>query len=151
MKKINIILLIIWMIIIFLFSQDSGVSSSNKSDTLANDVISFISDITNTDYDKLYSKLDLVIHIIRKSAHFLEYFILGFLAIRVLKDYNALDTRLCVIGILLCFLYACSDEIHQLFVSERSGRISDVFIDTVGASLSIYLYYLFHKFKNRKN
>ena len=42
--------------------------------------------------------------------------------------------------ILLCMLYACSDEIHQSFVLNRSGRIEDVFLDTVGASFGIVAY-----------
>ena len=35
--------------------------------------------------------------------------------------------------IVFCFLYACSDEIHQLFVPGRSGMFTDVLIDTGGA------------------
>ncbi|MBQ3466792.1 MAG: VanZ family protein, partial [Oscillospiraceae bacterium] len=35
-------------------------------------------------------------------------------------------------GLLFCFLYACSDEFHQLFVPGRAGMFSDVLIDTVG-------------------
>lgn len=35
-------------------------------------------------------------------------------------------------SILFCFIYACSDEIHQLFLSGRSARILDTFIDSIG-------------------
>jgi VanZ family protein len=31
-----------------------------------------------------------------------------------------------------CFLYACSDEIHQLFVDGRNGTFLDVLIDGIG-------------------
>ena len=51
-----------------------------------------------------------------------------------------------IISIFLSFLYACSDEVHQLFIVERTGRILDVFIDTLGASTGVFLYYfLFRK------
>ena len=36
------------------------------------------------------------------------------------------------ISTLIGFIYSCTDEIHQLFISERSGSIIDVFIDTLG-------------------
>jgi VanZ family protein len=35
------------------------------------------------------------------------------------------------------FLYACSDEIHQLFVPNRSGELLDVLLDTFGGSLGV--------------
>jgi VanZ family protein len=39
--------------------------------------------------------------------------------------------------ILLCFLYASSDEIHQLFVPGRSGSFIDILLDTFGSSCAI--------------
>jgi VanZ family protein len=42
---------------------------------------------------------------------------------------------------ILCFLYACSDEIHQLYVPGRSGNIKDVFVDSIGISLVLVVYY----------
>lgn len=150
MKIINIILLILWMLLIFFFSQDSGVASSKKSDGIAHSIVNIISNITgkNLEGSALEKTLDICIFIVRKTAHFLEYFILGLLVIRVLKDYNLLNYKLCIIAIILCFMYATSDEIHQLFVPNRSGRFIDVLIDTSGSILSIFIYY---KIKNKKN
>ena len=31
-----------------------------------------------------------------------------------------------------CFIYACTDEFHQLFIAGRSGEFMDVMIDTMG-------------------
>ena len=42
----------------------------------------------------------------------------------------------------LTMLYACSDEFHQLFVAGRSGRISDVLIDSAGAVLGMAAFML---------
>lgn len=44
------------------------------------------------------------------------------------------------LSILICMLYACSDEIHQLFVSGRSGKVLDVCIDTFGSLMGIFIY-----------
>ena len=35
-------------------------------------------------------------------------------------------------ALLFATLYACSDEIHQLFVVGRSGALIDVFVDMIG-------------------
>jgi VanZ family protein len=34
-----------------------------------------------------------------------------------------------------CLLYAASDEVHQLFVDQRGGRVSDVLIDSGGIAI----------------
>ena len=143
LKKINIILLLLWIILIFGFSQDSGDVSSVKSDGIANVIINIVSDITGKNLD-----IDICTFIIRKIAHFTEYMILGLLVINVIKDYKTIDTKVLIISIILCFIYACSDEIHQLFVSERSGRITDILIDTAGSFVGIFIYY--KKYKKRK-
>ena len=152
MKKLNIILLVIWLIIIFIFSNDVGSSSSEKSDSVATFIVEVISNITGHDYTEsdLANMIDTCIVVVRKGAHFLEYFILGILVINVIKDYKDLNIKICLISILLCMIYATSDEIHQLFVPERTGKITDVLIDTAGSSISIFTYYMIYKFKNRK-
>ena len=46
--------------------------------------------------------------------------------------------------------YAASDELHQFFVEERSARILDVGIDTVGAVCGIMLVLLVLKFWQKR-
>ena len=139
-KFINIGLLILWMIIIFVLSNDTGTASSNKSDGIA----SFISDIIS------FIDTDTLIFIIRKLAHFTEYLILGILFLNVLKDYNVVNTKLVIITILFCFSFAISDEVHQLFIQNRSGKITDILIDKLGSSIGVIIYYLIlkRKYKN---
>ena len=38
-----------------------------------------------------------------------------------------------------CLLYACTDELHQLLIDDRHGRLSDVLYDALGFGLSILL------------
>ncbi|GKX68088.1 VanZ family protein [Inconstantimicrobium mannanitabidum] len=49
------------------------------------------------------------------------------------------------------FLYACTDEIHQLFVIGRNGCIRDVFIDTFGGSTYLVLAYIYNYLKKENN
>jgi VanZ family protein len=39
-----------------------------------------------------------------------------------------------------CVFYAEIDEIHQLFVLDRSGQIKDILINSAGAVIAIGLY-----------
>ena len=68
--------------------------------------------------------------------------------INCLKDYKI--KKIFIVSILLCILYSCTDEIHQLFVSGRSGSIIDVMIDCIGIILGTFVYKLFKK-KIKKN
>jgi len=59
-------------------------------------------------------------------------------------------TQIMFLAIIISVLYAVSDEIHQLFVPTREGKIRDVLIDSLGILLSFvytkkYLH-LFQKF-----
>lgn len=138
-KRINLLLLIIWMIVIFMMSSFNATESSSQSGAIVN-IISSILNINN---------LELLSLIIRKLAHFTEYIILGILAINCFKDYNL--KHIFIISLIFCIFYACSDEIHQLFVPGRSGNIIDVTIDSVGALTgTIVYYYLILKSKTFK-
>ena len=58
--------------------------------------------------------------------------------------------RILLLSIFLAFLYACSDEVHQLFVAGRSGQASDVLLDTFGAMVGVGVYYLLFKKKMKE-
>ena len=132
-KNINIILLIIWMIIIFVMSSFNGESSGNQSNFIVK-IISEIFSISNVNY---------LSFIIRKLAHFTEYFILGIL---VINNFKKINKKIIFGSIIFCMLYAFTDEFHQLFVSGRSGQIIDVLIDSFGSMCGIYGYLLFKNY-----
>ena len=58
------------------------------------------------------------------------------------------------IAFLIGFLYAISDEIHQMFSSGRSARVFDVCIDSCGVAFGIFLTFLvivvYRKIKEKK-
>lgn len=151
-KYISIIILLIWMIVIFMFSNDNGTASSQKSDGLAVMIVEKINVLTN---NKLSSnskeQIENMIILVRKSAHFIEYLLLGIFTINVLKNYKKFGYQIIIFEIIFCFIYACSDEIHQLFIAGRSGRFIDVLIDTVGSICGILIYYIVYKKKILSN
>ena len=55
-----------------------------------------------------------------------------------------------ILSILICTLYSISDEFHQLFISGRSGKITDCIYDTFGSTLGISAVYLINRKKYNK-
>lgn len=127
MKKIvSIILVILWMLLIFIMSSFDANESSDQSGFIVN----IIANIFNI------NKIDTLSFIIRKLAHFTEYFILGLLVYNLIRNYNSKI----YLSVLICIIYALSDEIHQIFVPGREFKLFDIFVDSVGSLLGILLY-----------
>ncbi len=129
-KKINLILIIIWMIFIFIMSNFNGENSSNQSGFFVN-IISNILKIENT---------ELLSIIIRKIAHFTEYLILAIL----IYNYN----KRIYLTIIICIIYSLSDELHQLLVPDRVFNIYDIIIDSLGSLTGVYMTKLILKNRN---
>lgn len=132
-KYISILLVIIWMFVIFMMSSFNGDVSSSQS----NFIVDFIVSVFNI------SNIDIISLIVRKSAHYMEYLILGLLVINMFSVLD-IDKRY-VISIIICIIYAISDEVHQIFVDGRCFMIRDILIDSTGVLSGIYLYKLFLK------
>lgn len=148
-KVINIILIILWMGLIFVLSNDTAEESSKKSDGL---IVRCVQDIIkrNLSTKEKEKVLKYLVKPVRKSAHFFLYFVLGILIINLFKSFELFNYKTILLTILLCFLYACSDEIHQLFIKGRSCEVRDILIDTIGSLSGISVYYLFSKISIRK-
>lgn len=131
------VLVIVWMIFIFYMSNQPANISNEQSNFVLNLIKNLGIDINN-----IY--IDLAITIIRKGAHFSEYLILSLLYFNLLRFYINKNKAL-VLSIILCFLYASTDEFHQLFVEGRAGRFTDVLIDTSGAFTGSILVFLVNK------
>jgi len=80
--------------------------------------------------------------LIRKLAHFSEYFIFGVLVSLVLQKRSALMTvRQISLAIPLGIIYAISDELHQSFVPSRTASSMDVLLDTIGFIFGSFCFY----------
>lgn len=137
--KFKLLLVILWMVVIFMFSNQPADESSNLSDGFINNTIIRVYEIFNdnvTESEKEYI-LEKYSMPIRKLAHFTVYFILGILVYIFLKDYNV--NRIIIYSLIVCFIYACTDEIHQYFVAGRYCSFIDVLIDTIGSFVSIFV------------
>jgi len=121
---------ILLMIMIFSFSMQNGEQSSGLSLQIVYFMKKIFPFITN---------LDLLHLIIRKIAHMSEYALLTLSFIYGFYKNDMTWKKIYTYSLYCSFLYACSDELHQLFVSQRAGQFHDVLIDTCGAILMIIL------------
>lgn len=118
-------------IAIFTFSAQDGAESSVVSSRVAEIVI----DLIDPDFDSLpqadqQSIFAFVKKLVRKGAHFSEFAVLGFFLRQLTGSYGLRrpTRRAWLAGT----LYACTDELHQLFVTSRACMWQDVLLDSCG-------------------
>jgi VanZ family protein len=74
----------------------------------------------------------------RKGAHIFEYAVLTLLFLRIFVFCIPKNRiRAFWLSAFLAVIYAVSDETHQLFVFGRTGKATDVLIDSVGVGLAL--------------
>ena len=127
---ISLILIALWMLVIFLMSSEVAGTSSARS----NEIVRTIQSIG------VSAPADLLTFLVRKAAHICAYFILGILIFNLLKEYDLGVKKMIFASIAIAMLYACTDELHQMYVPGRSGEVRDVLIDTAGAAVGVGTY-----------
>ena len=87
----------------------------------------------------------------RKPAHIGEYAILFLLLFRALRGSSSLTGhKLYLASVVFTFLYGVTDEVHQVLVPLREGRILDLGFDLLGILAGfLVLRYLAKKSSNR--
>lgn len=129
------------MIIIFLLSNQKAQDSKQLSNSFITKTIINIYEMKHgkiTEEKKIEIKENYSF-IVRKAAHFTIYLVLGLLVSLVLIGKNLNIKQIIIYGVLICMAYAITDEIHQIFVSGRSGEIRDIIVDTCGSTVGIIL------------
>lgn len=149
MKRLKVWLpALLWMGVIFVMSAMPGDVSGDQSGMLVSIVLSIVSFFFGEKAAAGIS-IDLTHLLIRKAAHMTEYAILFFLYHRALRRENA--KRPGLYALLLCALYASTDEFHQGFVAGRGPSAQDVGIDTLGAGIAWFFESIYKKIKKRSN
>lgn len=150
---ISWVLVIAWAYVIFYLSSRTAPESTVQSQTVISSFAWLFGKVI-TDPDTMI-KID---GIVRETAHGVEYFILGALvynAIFVCLNYRRQEEKLLtaetgiecgdkfrqinsgVCSILVCTLYALSDEIHQIPIPGRTFQILDLVIDVTGVIIGV--------------
>jgi VanZ family protein len=119
-----------------IFGFSTQVGSTRHTSRIIGPLLRWINpNITN-------ASINQVQYAVRKGAHMAEYAILAALLWRARRQPVRGETRPwrwseASFAIALSIAFAASDEFHQSFVPSREGRVTDVFIDSAGATLGI--------------
>lgn len=133
LEHVNPWLIIVGLWTLFIWSRSlyPGVDSRAQS--------TFVLGIVRPLFEAVgLSDTDTMTFIIRKTAHFLEYTVLGMLL--ALAGYKKSAWPQVFYGVAV----PCIDETIQLFVPERSGQLTDVALDCAGVAFGWALVTLVH-------
>jgi VanZ family protein len=135
---------LIWMVLIFSASSDSH-SYEHSSRLIAPLLHWLFPQMPET-------RVDAIVYFTRKCAHLTEYAVLALLLWRAVRRPMKNDPRPWVwpeagLALAIVFLYAASDEFHQIFVPTRTAQVSDVFIDTAGGAASLLALWAFGRWR----
>jgi VanZ family protein len=127
---------LLWMVVIF--SASSDTNSFQHSSRILAPLLHWLFPQLSDD------AISATVYFIRKCAHLTEYALLALLLWRALRKpvrhdsrpWRWADARLVL---LIVAIYAATDELHQVFVPHREGRITDVIIDTIGGAAGLLL------------
>ncbi len=143
------VLLLLNMSVIFALSSKTAEESTVTSDTLLAkpmEVYDTIHPETVGD-DRVYWWFQFII---RKAAHVAEFASLCVWATGLLLAYHARFSF--PLGGGFTILYAASDEIHQLLVPGREGKVTDWLFDCLGAVLGLLvMYFILRRFRKRRS
>ena len=144
---ISAALVVIWMAVIFIFSA----TPADESDKQSKEIIYLIAEKIEGKTADQIENIDALNHLIRKFAHGSVYFVLCILVMNLVMQIKEKNYKFiyALIAIAICFLYACTDEFHQIFVDGRAGQYTDILIDTLGTIIGASIYILIFKIKSK--
>ena len=134
---------LLWAAVIFIMSTDT-FSAQHTAWVIEPILRWFIPGLTHPQFY-------LIHHYIRKSAHFVEYFIFCLLLFRGIRG-SRIGWRWSW-GLTALFIasgYSALDEIHQAFVASRQASPYDSLLDSIGATFALAILWLWLRFRNRQ-
>lgn len=155
---IPLLLTVLWLTFIFGNSLKTGEQSSEQSGK--------VHEVVNDVAQSIGIEKPISEHTVRKSAHFLEFAVLGGLvcidlwAFRIvsLKKKLHISSLFSLLSLPICAVFASIDELLQKTSKDRGPSVIDVLIDTSGSAAAIFLFilgfsllYLFAKKARKKN
>ncbi len=141
---------------IFIMSNQNADDSAEMSGKVGYTIAKVI----KKDFEKLPEKekqeyVEEIDHTVRKSAHFTEFAALGAFIMFDLCLFDIKKPLAAYFTVLSGFVFACLDELHQIFIPGRACMFTDVLIDTGGVALgcacALLLVIIIEAVKKRKH
>lgn len=139
---------ILWMFFIFYLSSQPAQVSNALSKKITISLVNITNRVQEINFisQKHVSEIN---NIIRQYAHALVYIVLAVLVINSLRDSGMKVTMRCLVTFLISVVFACSDEIHQMFVVGRGAQLQDLLMDCTGVLLVVLIYLLYALFNKK--
>jgi VanZ family protein len=149
LKKLGIVLCLLCFGFIFYNSSQIGSLSNLRSYKIVQSLRKIKYDLEGKSNLKIddqgilpvSSRDEFVNLVVRKIAHVSEYCLLAIVVSNLLFLLGLKGKNALAFIMVICLLYAMTDEFHQMFVSGRSPLITDVMIDFTGSLLGMGLFY----------
>ena len=141
-KIIGITLIVMWMITVFIFSNEKATESKVTSRKVTIAIVQAISGKDISDNEELLKNTD---KIVRKLAHYTLYTVGGVLIISFAYTMDKTKKEKILYSLAFGVCFVITDEVHQLFVPGRTGRLLDVGIDTLGIMTGILIFLIIKK------
>lgn len=128
------VLWFLWAVVVLKFSSDTGNTSSGKSGWILTQVLSILQvfGISVNDVELLHT-------LIRKAAHMFNYLCMGLVGYNALRQtFDWTFSRKLVSAFLLAVAFASFDEYFQTFIPGRTGKFTDVIIDSSGTAIGLF-------------
>lgn len=137
-RAVLTVLTLLWMLLIFVMSGADQDESNAQSGTICTFLCeTFVDGFEELSPEEQQAIEEAIAFPVRKGAHLTEYTVLGMLLAAAAAAYAFNHAS---VPFLIGFVYAASDEIHQLYVPGRAGQFRDVLIDSAGVLIGICLY-----------
>ena len=141
-KIIGITLIVMWMITVFIFSNEKATESKVTSRKVTIAIVQAILGKDISDNEELLKNTD---KIVRKLAHYTLYTVGGVLIISFAYTMDKTKKEKILYSLAFGVCFVITDEVHQLFVPGRTGRLLDVGIDTLGIMTGILIFLIIKK------
>ena len=130
---------LLWCSVIFMASTDS-FSVQHTGSVLATILGWLLPNLSADQFEHIH-------HVVRKSAHFVEYFVLYWLLFRGFRGDRRGWRWSCASAALgIAAIYAVLDELHQVFVASRGPSVWDSLLDSTGAFAALVVMFLYFRF-----
>ena len=153
LKYISWVPAVLIMGMIFCFSSKPAAVSEESSLGISNVILKTYETVTKVQMPVVnrVDTLSYLDHIVRKTAHFMEYAALAAAFALHFTLWEGFRRFRFFLPVILAGFYAAADEYHQTFIAGRSGQLSDVFLDTSGAVAGVLVFSLLVFAASRKN
>ena len=131
-----------WLFFIYSNSMKTASQSSDQSQL----VLRVVEQISET----IGIGTGITEHLIRKTAHFVEYMVLGLLLSQTVRAWGFFASSQLWIVPLAGFFMAAADETIQLFREGRSGQFTDVLLDLAGVIAGLALIRLIGRLRGER-